>query len=139
MCASLLEYVFEAVTIHCKADENVPHEILSNAPQYFDICRCHNTPNFTTRYSTGLGGNVLTCSYRCVPLPPPPPKFQLLDSSTDLHAQSTIPEYFAFSHCQTSSSRVLGVHRAENTTSDSQEAQLPTATVEPFLGYYNIK
>jgi hypothetical protein len=61
-------------------------------------------------------------------------KIQLLDSSTDLHAQSTLPEYVAFSHCQ-AYSRVLGVHRAENTPSASQEAHLPTATVELFLEY----
>lgn len=90
------------------ADESAPYDILSTAPQYVDICRYHNFPNFSTRYSIGLGGTVLTCSFSCVTYK----KTTRLDWSTDLHAQSTLPEYVSFNHCQTSS-RVLGVHPAE--------------------------
>jgi len=113
--------------IHCKADECAPHDILFTAPQYVDICSCHNFPNFATRYSILLGGTVLTYSFRCVLTK----KIQRLVSSTDLHAQSTLSEYDAFSHCQTYS-RVLCVPRAENTPSASEEAHLSTATVELF-------
>jgi hypothetical protein len=75
---------------------------------------------------------VLTSSFSCVHRKNPTVSFV-----NDLHAQSTLPEYLAVSYCQISY-RVLWVHRAENTTSTSQESYLATATVEPFLEYYNI-